>query len=153
MSLNHATFCGRATKDPDIRYTQGSKPMCIAKYSLAVDRKFKKDGEQSADFIPVTAFGKAGEFVEKYVKKGTKLIVSGRFQSGSYTNKDGVKVFTLDLITEEQEFAESKNVSTSGNTSAPSAPASSPVSAPASIPGVDGFMNIPNGIDEELPFN
>lgn len=153
MALNHATFCGRATRDPDIRYTQGSKPMCIAKYSLAVDRKFKKDGEQSADFIPVTAFGKAGEFVEKYVKKGTKLIVSGRFQSGSYTNKDGVKVFTLDLITEEQEFAESKNASASGSASTPSAPASSPVSNPV-VPGVNEFMSIPDGIsEEELPFS
>ena len=151
MALNHATFCGRATKDPDIRYTQGSKPMCIAKYSLAVDRKIKKQGEQSADFIPVTAFGKAGEFVEKYVKKGTKLIVSGRFQSGSYTNKDGVKVFTLDLIAEEQEFAESKNAS-SGNASAPSAPASSPASTP-SIPSVDDFMNVAGGDVEELPFS
>lgn len=150
MALNHATFCGRATKDPDIRYTQGSKPMCIAKYSLAVDRKIKKQGEQSADFIPVTAFGKAGEFVEKYVKKGTKLIVSGRFQSGSYTNKDGVKVFTLDLIAEEQEFAESKNAS--GNASVPSAPASSPASTP-SIPSVDDFMNVAGGDVEELPFS
>jgi single-strand DNA-binding protein len=152
MALNHATFCGRATKDPDIRYTQGSKPMCIAKYSLAVDRKIKKQGEQSADFIPVTAFGKAGEFVEKYVKKGTKLIVSGRFQSGSYTNKDGVKVFTLDLIAEEQEFAESKNASASGNAPVPSAPASSPASAP-SIPSVDDFMNVAGGDVEELPFS
>ena len=152
MALNHATFCGRATKDPDIRYTQGSKPMCIAKYSLAVDRKIKKQGEQSADFIPVTAFGKAGEFVEKYVKKGTKLIVSGRFQSGSYTNKDGVKVFTLDLIAEEQEFAESKNASASGNASVPSAPASSPASTP-SIPSLDDFMNVAGGDVEELPFS
>ena len=153
MALNHATFCGRTTRDPEIRYTQGSKPMCIARYTLAVDRKFKKDGEQTADFIPCTAFGKAAEFAEKYVKKGTKLIVSGRFQSGAYTNRDGQKVYTLDLIAEEQEFAESKNAS-AGNSSVPSSPATSPASALApSIPGVDSFVNVPDGIDEELPFN
>lgn len=118
-----------------------------------MDRKFKKQGEQSADFISCVAFGKVGEVAEKYYKKGTKIAVTGRIQTGSYKNKDGVTVYTEDVIVEEQEFAESKNASTSGNASAPSAPASSPVSAPASIPGVDGFMNIPNGIDEELPFN
>ena len=150
MSLNHVEICGRATKDPDIRYTQGSKSMCVARYTLAVNRTGRKD---EADFIPCVAFGKAGEFAEKYVKKGTKLIVQGKIQTGSYKNKDGVTVYTTDVIVTEQEFAESKNTSTSGNASAPSAPASSPVSAPASIPGVDGFMNIPNGIDEELPFN
>lgn len=149
MSLNHVELCGRIVRDPSISYTQGSKSMCIAKYTLAVNRTGKKD---EADFINCTAFGKSGEFVEKYVKKGTKLIVQGKIQTGSYKNKDGVTVYTTDVVVTEQEFAESKNAS-SGNASAPSAPASSPVSAPASIPGVDGFMNIPNGIDEELPFN
>lgn len=151
MSLNHVAICGRIVRDPSISYTQGSKSMCIAKYTLAVNRTGKKD---EADFISCTAFGKSGEFVEKYVKKGTKLIVQGKIQTGSYKNKDGVTVYTTDVVVTEQEFAESKNAaSASGNASAPSAPASSPVSAPASIPGVDGFMNIPNGIDEELPFN
>lgn len=150
MSLNHVALCGRVVREPSISYTQGSKSMCIAKYTLAVNRTGKKD---EADFISCTAFGKSGEFVEKYVKKGTKLIVSGKIQTGSYKNKDGVTVYTTDVVVTEQEFAESKNASASGNASAPSAPASSPVSAPASIPGVDSFMNIPNGIDEELPFN
>ena len=151
MSLNHVEICGRATKDPDIRYTQGSKSMCVARYTLAVNRTGRKD---EADFIPCVAFGKAGEFAEKYVKKGTKLIVQGKIQTGSYKNKDGVTVYTTDVIVTEQEFAESKNTS-SGNASAPSAPASSPVNASASnIPGVDGFMNVPDGLDdEELPFN
>ena len=94
MSLNHATFCGRATKDPDIRYTQGSKSMCVARYTLAVNRTGKKD---EADFIPCVAFGKAGEFAEKYIKKGTKLIVQGKIQTGSYKNKDGVTVYTTDI--------------------------------------------------------
>lgn len=144
---------GRLTKDPDIRYTQGEKGLCVARYTLAVDRKFKKQGEQSADFISCVAWGKAGEVAEKYYKKGTKIAITGRIQTGSYKNKDGVTVYTEDVIVEEQEFAESKNAS-AGNASAPSAPASSPASAPASIPGVDGFMNIPDGLDgEELPFN
>ena len=151
MSLNHVSLCGRVVRDPSISYTQGSKSMCIAKYTLAVNRTGKKD---EADFINCTAFGKSGEFVEKYVKKGTKLIVQGKIQTGSYKNKDGVTVYTTDVVVTEQEFAESKNAS-SGNASAPSAPASSPANASASnIPGVDGFMNIPDGLDgEELPFN
>lgn len=149
MSLNHVALCGRVVREPSISYTQGSKSMCIAKYTLAVNRTGKKD---EADFISCTAFGKSGEFVEKYFKKGTKLIVQGKIQTGSYKNKDGVTVYTTDVIVTEQEFAESKNAS-AGNASAPSAPASSTVSNPT-VPGVSEFMNIPDGIsEEELPFS
>ena len=141
--MNKVILMGRLTRDPEVRYAQGNDNMAIARYSLAVDRRFKKDGdEQTADFINCIAFGKAGEFAEKYFRKGTKIAVVGRIQTGSYTNKDGQKVYTTDVVVEEQEFAESKgNGSTEGaqTTKTPS--------------GSDGFMNIPDGIDEELPFN
>ena len=140
--MNKVILMGRLTRDPEVRYTQGDNAMAIARYSLAVDRRFKRDGEPDADFINCVAFGKSGEFAEKYLKKGTKIAVVGRIQTGSYTNKDGQKVYTTDVVVEEQEFAESKgNGSTEGNQTA-KAPTSS-----------DGFMNIPDGIDEELPFN
>ena len=132
---------GRLTRDPEVRYTQGDNAMAIARYSLAVDRRFKRDGEPDADFINCVAFGKAGEFAEKYLKKGIKIAVVGRIQTGSYTNKDGQKVYTTDVVVEEQEFAESKNSGSSDNNQ----------SAPANK-NTD-FMNIPDGIDEELPFN
>lgn len=142
--MNKVILLGRLTKDPDVRYTQGQEAMCIARYTLAVDRRVKKEGHDNADFIPCVAFGKAGEFVEKYCKKGTKLAVSGRIQTGSYTNRDGQKVYTTDVMIEEQEFAESKN----------SGQASKPAEKPAKEEnGLDGFMNIPDGIEEEeLPF-
>lgn len=132
---------GRLTKDPDVRYSQGEKPMAIARYTLAVDRKFKRDGEPNADFINCIAFGKNGEFAEKYLHKGIKILVEGRWQSGSYTNKDGQKVYTNDCVVESCEFAESKNASQSER--------------PQPMPQTDsdGFMSIPDGIDEELPFN
>ena len=132
---------GRLTRDPEVRYTQGDNAMAIARYSLAVDRRFKRDSEPDADFINCVAFGKAGEFAEKYLKKGIKIAVVGRIQTGSYTNKDGQKVYTTDVVVEEQEFAESKNSGSSDNNQ----------SAPANK-NTD-FMNIPDGIDEELPFN
>ena len=135
---------GRLVADPEIRYSQGAESTCIARYRLAVDRKYKKDGEQTADFINCVAFGKNGEFAEKYLHKGTKVIVIGRIQTGSYTNKDGHKVYTTDVMVEEQEFAESKNASAANNDSAPS-------NKPKT--DSDGFMNIPDGIDEALPFN
>ncbi len=143
---------GRLTKDPDVRYTQSEQPMAIARYTLAVDRRVRRQGsdEQTADFIGCVAFGKSGEFAEKYLHKGTKICVTGRIQTGSYTNKDGVKVYTTDVVVEDQEFAESKNASAqNGGYSAPAANSSSeqPVAA------ADGFMNIPDGIDEDLPFN
>ncbi len=157
--MNKVILCGRLTKDPEVRYSQGAEPMAIARYTLAVDRRRGRSNdsnEQSADFISIVAFGKAGEFAEKYLKKGTKMIVSGRIQTGSYTNKDGVKVYTTEVVVEDQEFAESKNSSSNGGNysnygnSEASAPSSNN-SAPA--PAGDGFMNIPDGIEEELPFN
>ena len=140
--MNKVILMGRLTRDPEVRYTQGDNAMAIARYSLAVDRRFKRDGEPDADFINCVAFGKSGEFAEKYLKKGTKVAVVGRIQTGSYTNKDGQKVYTTDVVVEEQEFAESKNSSSSDNNQ----------SEPANK-NTD-FMNIPDGIeDTELPFN
>ena len=141
--MNKVILMGRLTRDPEVRYTQGDNAMAIARYSLAVDRRFKKDGdEQTADFINCIAFGKAGEFAEKDFRKGTKIAVVGRIQTGSYTNKDGQKVYTTDVVVEEQEFAESKNSGSSDNNQ----------SAPTNK-NTD-FMNIPDGIDDsELPFN
>lgn len=144
--MNKWTGIGRLTRDPDVRYTQGSNPMAIARYTLAVDRKIKKENENNADFIPCIAFGKSAEFVEKYLKKGTKMAVVGRIQTGNYTNKDGVKVYTTEIVIEEQEFAESKNASSGGQNQAPQQ------SQKAEAEGLDGFMDIPDGIDEELPF-
>lgn len=139
--MNKVILMGRLTRDPEVRYTQGDNTMAIARYSLAVDRRFKRDGEPDADFINCVAFGKAGEFAEKYLKKGTKIAVVGRIQTGSYTNKDGQKVYITDVVVEEQEFAESKNSGSSDNNR--SAPANKDM----------GFMYIPDSIDEELPFN
>ena len=127
------------TKDVEARYSQGEGSMCVARYTLAVDRKIKKEGEANADFINCVAFGKQGEFAEKYLKKGTKIIVTGRIQTGSYTNKDGQKVYTTDVVVEEHEFCESKG-------------ASDEKPAPVSKVDADGFMNIPDSIQEELPF-
>jgi single-strand DNA-binding protein len=166
--MNKVILCGRLTKDPDVRYSQAAEPMAIARYTLAVDRRRGRNSgdqnEQTADFISCVAFGKQGEFVEKYLKKGTKMIVSGRIQTGSYTNKEGVKVYTTEVVVEDQEFAESKNASSNGgnggngggysNYSAPSSnQESNPYNDPAPAAAGDGFMNIPDGIDEELPFN
>ncbi|MDD6201977.1 MAG: single-stranded DNA-binding protein [Lachnospiraceae bacterium] len=147
--MNKVILMGRLTRDPEVRYSQGENAMAIARFSLAVDRRRtgnNPDG-QTADFINIVAFGRLGEFAEKYLHKGTKVTLSGRIQTGSYTNKDGVKVYTTDVIADDIEFAESKNSAGadggfSGNTSRPE-----PVGAG------DGFMNIPDGIDEELPFN
>mgnify|MGYP000799992182 CR=1 FL=1 len=144
--MNKVILMGRLTRDPEVRYSQGEQATAIARYTLAVDRRFKRDGDQTADFIGCVAFGKLGEFAEKYLRKGTKVVVTGRIQTGSYTNKDGQKVYTTDVIIEEQEFAESKSASDNAGGFAP-ADRPSPSSAG------DGFMNIPDGIDEELPFN
>lgn len=142
--MNKAIIMGRLTRDPEIRWTQAGnsqEQMCIARYTLAVDRRQKDAG---ADFIPVVAFGKAGEFAEKYFKKGTKLVITGRIQTGSYTNKEGAKVYTTEIVAEDQEFAESKAAGQQGNGQ-----------AAAGQPQTDdqGFMNLPDGIDEELPFS
>lgn len=146
--MNKVILMGRLTRDPEVRYSQGDQATAIARYTLAVDRRFKRDGDQqTADFIPCVAFGRAGEFAEKYFRKGTKVAITGRIQTGSYTNKDGQRVYTTDVVVEEQEFAESKNA---GGDHSGFAPAERP--SPSSAAG-DGFMNIPDGIDEELPFN
>ena len=147
--MNKVVLMGRLTRDPEVRYsTSGDSQLAIARYTLAVDRRFKKDGEATADFIRCVAFGKNGEFAEKYFRKGTKVAVTGRIQTGSYTNKDGVRVYTTEVVVEEQEFAESKNSSGSdgGYTGGGNR-------APEPSGAGDGFMNIPDGIDEELPFN
>lgn len=144
---------GRLTRDPEVRYSAGENPICVARYTLAVDRRFKRDGEQNADFIRCVAFGRAGEFAEKYFRQGTKIAVVGRIQTGSYTNQDGQKVYTTDVVVEDQEFAESKKAGAE-NSGAGGNSAGNPVAAyPAgTTAGPDGFMNIPDGIDEELPF-
>ena len=145
--MNKVLLIGRLTGEPEVKYSQGAQPVCVARYRLAVDRKYKKDGEQSADFISCVAFGKSGEFAEKYLHKGTKIAVEGRIQTGSYTNRDGQKVYTTDVVVEDQEFAESK---ASSDNNSGYVPANRP--SPSGAAG-DGFMNIPDGIDEELPFN
>lgn len=150
--MNKVILMGRLTRDPEVRYSQNSEnPLAIARYTLAVDRRFNArgngDNQQTADFISCVAFGRSGEFAEKYFHKGTKIVVTGRIQTGSYTNKDGQTVYTTEVVAEDQEFAESKNSSGSegGFSGAPTGNAQ--VSGAA-----DGFMNIPDGIDEELPF-
>ncbi|MCI8292777.1 MAG: single-stranded DNA-binding protein [Hespellia sp.] len=151
--MNKVVLMGRLTRDPEVRYSQGDNPLAIARFTLAVDRRFKRDGEQTADFINCVVFGKSAEFSERYFRQGTKIVVSGRIQTGSYTNRDGVKVYTTEVVVEEQEFAESKAVS---DANAANAGYRAPAPAPAPAPSVDvgdGFMNIPDGIDEELPFN
>ena len=147
--MNKAILMGRLTRDPDVRYSQGENPMAIARYTLAVDRRFKRDGEQSADFINCLAFGRSAEFAEKYFKQGTKIAVSGRIQTGSYTNREGVKVYTTEVVIEEQEFAESKAAASQTNNRGASQPSTPQSSTTAS----DGFMNIPDGLEDELPFN
>ena len=190
--MNKVILMGRLTRDPEVRYTQGDNSMAIARYTLAVDRRFSRGGNNdgnNADFIPCVVFGRPAEFTERYLRKGTKIAITGRIQTGSYTNRDGVKVYTTEVVVEDQEFAESKNAASGGgnyggngnygsnnggssyrgnnngnsgfNSGASQAPrdnAPAPASAPAPAPAdsssdsLDGFMNIPDGIDEELPF-
>lgn len=153
--MNKVVLMGRLTRDPEVRYSQGENPLAIARFTLAVDRRFRRDGEQTADFINCVVFGRSAEFAEKYFRQGMRVSVSGRIQTGSYTNKDGVRVYTTEVIVEEQEFAESRAESEAnrGSFQYNNAPASqAPASAPSMDAG-DGFMNIPDGIDEELPFN
>ena len=149
--MNKVILMGRLTRDPEVRYSQGANSLAIARYTLAVDRRFRREGEATADFIGCVAFGKQAEFAERYLRQGVKIAVTGRIQTGSYTNKDGQKVYTTDVVVEEQEFAESKGNAdvNRGNTGFQAA---APAPAPAFDAG-DGFMNIPDGIDEELPFN
>ena len=157
--MNKVILMGRLTRDPEVRYSQGANSLAIARYTLAVDRRFRREGEATADFINCVAFGKIAEFAERYLRQGVKIAVTGRIQTGSYTNRDGQKVYTTEVVVEEQEFAESKassdNYQANNNyggynqrNSAPAAPMGGGHAASA-----DGFMNIPDGIDEELPFN
>ena len=150
--MNKVILMGRLTRDPEVRYSQGGEnSLAIARYTLAVDRRFKRSGDdQTADFIGCVAFGRNAEFAEKYFRQGLKVVVTGRIQTGSYTNKDGVKVYTTEVIVEEQEFAESRAEAEANRASFQRQSAPSP--APSADAG-DGFMNIPDGIDEELPFN
>ena len=152
--MNKVILMGRLTRDPDIRYSTGESATAVARYTLAVDRRFRRDGEQTADFIGCVAFGRNAEFAEKYLHQGTKIVAVGRIQTGSYTNRDGQKVYTTDVVVEEQEFAESKASSDSYAASHPRTEAAPAPSMPSpSAASADGFMNIPDGIDEELPFN
>ena len=162
--MNKVILMGRLTKDPEVRQTQGAEPVTNARYTLAVDRRGKKQEGQQADFISCVAFGKAGEFAEKYLHKGTKICVSGRIQTGSYTRQDGTKAYTTDVVIEEQEFAESK--ADSGRAAMDDQMAAMyagqrsqegqqdrPGQQGSIENAMEGFMNIPDGIDEELPFN
>ena len=150
--MNKVVLMGRLTRDPEVRYSQGENALAIARYTLAVDRRFRRnnDGEQTADFIGCVAFGRQAEFAEKYLRQGTKIAITGRIQTGSYTNREGQKVYTTDVVVEEQEFAESRAEAEANRASFQRQSAPSP--APSADAG-DGFMNIPDGIDEELPFN
>ena len=152
--MNKVILIGRLTREPEIRYSQGNDQMAIARYTLAVERRYNRNAEQTADFINCVAFGRLAEVAEKYFHRGTKLAVTGRIQTGSYTNKDGNKVYTTDVVIEDQEFAESKATSdaNAGSFSHAGGFQQAPAPTPAADAG-DGFMNIPDGIDEELPFN
>ncbi len=163
--MNKVVLMGRLTRNPDVRYSQGERSTCVARYTLAVNRRFKRDGEPDADFINCVAFGRQGEFAEKYLKQGTKIVISGRIQTGSYTNREGVRVYTTDIVVEEQDFAESKaNAASYGGgypqagyqgaeVAQPQAPARpDPANASGGHAADEGFMTIPEGIEEELPF-
>ena len=143
--MNKVILMGRLTRDPEVRYSQGENATAVARFTLAVDRRFRRD-EAGTDFIGCVAFGRNAEFIEKYFRQGTKALITGRIQTGSYTNKDGQKVYTTDVVVEDQEFAESKNAQSESGFQSMSRP------QPSAAIG-DGFMNIPDGIDEELPFN
>ena len=156
--MNKVILMGRLTRDPEVRYSQSENSMAIARYTLAVDRRFRRnnDGEQTADFIGCVAFGRSAEFAERYFRQGLKVVVTGRIQTGSYTNKDGQKVYTTDVVVEDQEFAESKNSNSEGgygNNSYGGGFGGGNSQSAAPMAAGDGFMNIPDGIDEELPFN
>ena len=163
--MNKVILMGRLTRDPEVRYSQGASQTAVARFSVAVDRRFKREGEPDADFFNCTAFGKQAEFVERYLHKGIKIVLSGRVQNDNYTNKDGQMVYSGRIMVDEIEFAESKNAS-AGNGYGGNAGGynnngggfnnggfQSGGNTPAASGAADGFMNIPDGIDEELPFN
>lgn len=155
--MNKVMLVGRLTRDPNVRYSQGENQMCIARFTLAVDRRRSRNQDangQTADFISCVAFGKTGEFVEKYAHKGSKFDIVGRIQTGSYQNKDGQTVYTTDVVVEEIEFGESKSAANAGGGYDYSQQSSAPSGQPqAPQPADDGFMNVPDEIDDELPFN
>ena len=146
--MNKVILMGRLTRDPDVRYSQGEGTISNARYTLAVDRNVSRNAgsdQPTADFISCVAFGKTAEFVEKYLKKGTKIAIEGRIQTGSYTNKEGQKVYTTDVVVDRHEFCESRGAAAENTGVSYEAPAA------GSEPGED-FMHIPEGIDETLPF-
>ena len=145
--MNKVIMMGRLTRDPEVRYSQGANATAVARYSLAVDRRFRREGEPEADFFNCTAFGKLGEFADRFLKQGTKVLLTGRIQNDNYTDNNGVQRYSVQIMVDEVEFAESKSSSQGGGA----------FTQPSSIPAQpaapsDGFMNIPEGIDEELPF-
>lgn len=163
--MNKVILCGRLTRDPDVRWSQGQDQKCIARYTLAVDRRIRnpQEGQQTADFISCVAFGRGAEFAEKYLRQGTKLIITGHIQTGSYTNRDGQKVYTTDVVVEDQEFAESKSAQggSSGRSQGTGTVQREYGAAPADFTGsynpakadADGFMQIPDSVDDDgLPF-
>ena len=157
--MNKVILMGRLTRDPEVRYSQGASATAVGRFSIAVDRKFKREGEPDADFFNCTSFGKQAEFVEKYLRKGTKVVVVGRIQNDNYTNKDGQQVYSVRIMVDEIEFAESKNAAGGNGEGSYGAGSYGSGSngghqsqAPSGGAG-DGFINIPNGIDEDLPFN
>lgn len=158
--MNKVVLMGRLTRDPEVRYSSGEKSMAIARYTLAVDRRARRgsgNGEQTADFIPCVAFDRAAEFAEKYFRQGMRVLVSGRIQTGSYTNREGQKVYTTEVILEDQEFADSKGAGSGGsgnyNSAAQTGYAEERRPSPQSA-STEGFMNIPDGVEDEgLPFN
>lgn len=145
--MNKVTLMGNLTRDPDVRYSQGEKSTCVVRYTLGIRRRFHRDGDPDSDFINCVAFGKQGEFAEKYLKKGMKIAICGRIQTGSYTDKDGIKRYTTDVVVEEHYFVESKNANNGNASNSQSAPQNNQSAA-----SNDGFMSIPEGIEEELPF-
>lgn len=150
--MNKVILMGRLTRDPEVRYSAGENAMAIARYTLAVDRRFRRDAETTADFINCVSFGRTAEFAEKYFRQGLKIAITGRIQTGSYTNREGQKVYTTEVVVEDQEFAESKAASDNYNASRSQAGGQAPSMPAPSAASADGFMNIPDGIDEELPF-
>ena len=145
--MNKVILMGRLTRDPDVRYSAGENSTAVARYTLAVDRRFHRDGDATADFIGCVAFGRQAEFAEKYLRQGTKIAITGRIQTGSYTNREGQKVYTTDVVVEEQEFAESKNAGgNNGGYSAPQHNNPAPSANTSDLGSADGFMNIPDEI-------
>ena len=152
--MNKVILMGRLTRDPDVRYSNGEQATAVARFTLAVDRRVaRRDGEQTADFIGCVAFGRNAEFIEKYFRQGMRVTICGRIQTGTYTNRDGNKVYTTDVVVEEQEFAESRAASEANRSMGGGYQSSAPSTPDPMGAAGDGFMNIPDGIDEELPFN